>query len=192
MVLMDTLFGHKAEITCIDSLSKERCITSSQDKAVAIWKIPEQVNLQFKGPKSSIECVSLVNEDIFISGSQSGEIQLWSSTKRKPIFQLKNAHQNKTQETINWITSISALRYSDLFASGSSTGEIKFWKIDSNFQSFKQIKEIKMIGVINSLQFSKSGKFLIAGVGQEHKLGRWISLKNSKNTTAIIELPIKI
>ena len=45
-------------------------------------------------------------------------------------------------------------------------------------------------GFVNSLKFSSNGEFLVAGIGQEHKLGRWWSDKSSKNSVVIIKLSI--
>ena len=40
------------------------------------------------------------------------------------------------------------------------------------------------------MKFSEDGAYLIAAIGQEHKLGRWSISKNAKNTIAIIKLNI--
>jgi len=42
---------------------------------------------------------------------------------------------------------------------------------------------------VNSLRFSSSGKFLVAGIGQEHRLGRWTRIKEAKNGFVVIPLP---
>lgn len=34
-----------------------------------------------------------------------------------------------------------------------------------------------------------SGKYLLAGVGQEHRLGRWNRMPSAKNGIALIKLP---
>lgn len=44
------------------------------------------------------------------------------------------------------------------------------------------------VGFVNALTFSSNGKTLIAGIGQEHKLGRWWRIKNAKNALCIIPL----
>ena len=43
-------------------------------------------------------------------------------------------------------------------------------------------------GFINALAFSHSGSYLVAGVGQEHRLGRWWKDRTAKNGIAIIPL----
>ncbi|KAH8096999.1 WD40 repeat-like protein [Cristinia sonorae] len=102
-----------------------------------------------------------------------------------------------------WITALGCLRYSDLFASGSWDGVIRLWKLDAKLRSFSQVGVIPALGVINSLQFlsipqsqlsgftwveshsngedastpNKTSSILVAGVGQEMRLGRWIQKK---------------
>ena len=44
-------------------------------------------------------------------------------------------------------------------------------------------------GFVNSLAFSSDGKLLIAGLGQEHRLGRWWRDATAKNE--IIVIPLK-
>lgn len=188
MSYMDTLFGHKAEITAIDALTRERPVTSSMDKTAAVWKVVDEVHLEYLGPKTHLFSIALLNEDIFVTGGQDGAIHLWSTQKRKPLFTFPLAHGQAPKDAFNWITSLGALRYSDLFASGSATGEIRLWKLSEHKDSFALVNRIPITGVINSLQFSKSGKYLIAGVGQEPKMGRWIRVAAARNGTAVIQL----
>jgi len=44
------------------------------------------------------------------------------------------------------------------------------------------------VGFVNSLQFSDDGSLLVAGVGTEHRLGRWWHLKSAKNCVCIVRL----
>lgn len=43
-------------------------------------------------------------------------------------------------------------------------------------------------GFINALAFTSDGKRLIAGVGQEHRLGRWWRDPKAKNGILVIQL----
>jgi ribosomal RNA-processing protein 9 len=43
-------------------------------------------------------------------------------------------------------------------------------------------------GFVNALQFGKNGNFLAAGIGQEHKMGRWSKIEGAKNGICIIPL----
>ena len=71
---------------------------------------------------------------------------------------------------------------------GSSNGEIILWRVEELFRGLTEVKRIKVEGFVNSLVFSPSGKYLIAGVGQEHRLGRWERIKSAKNSVKIIPL----
>lgn len=43
-------------------------------------------------------------------------------------------------------------------------------------------------GFVNAMAFAPSGKFLVAGIGQDHRLGRWQRIKKAKNGVRIILL----
>ncbi|KAF9444291.1 WD40 repeat-like protein [Macrolepiota fuliginosa MF-IS2] len=110
-------------------------------------------------------------------------------------------------QTPRWITALAALRYSDLFISGSWEGCIRLWKLDNKLKSFSLVGEIPIPGVVNSLQIISPSKsfftpragvsswlsssptstaalpadahpaLVVVGVGQEHRFGRWLSVK---------------
>lgn len=102
---------------------------------------------------------------------------------------------------------------------GSWEGDIRLWKLDSKLKSFSLIGTLSAAGVVNSLQlisvpkdslpqtswaFSKldgdvaakrspskvSTLLLVAGMGQEHRLGRWMKLKGDGviNGTIVVAL----
>ncbi|OAX43760.1 WD40 repeat-like protein [Rhizopogon vinicolor AM-OR11-026] len=103
--------------------------------------------------------------------------------------------------TPRWITAVASLRYSDTFASGSWDGDVRLWKLDQKLRSFSLVGSIPACGVVNSLQLLGLPKgaldnaswrekeqraptkslvrpaLLVVGLGQELRLGRWLSLK---------------
>jgi len=111
---------------------------------------------------------------------------LWSTQKKKPSVVVKNAHGEG-----KWISAVASHHYTDLVASGSSSGEVILWKVANNFRDLVPIQRIPVEGFVNSLRFSSSGKFLVCGVGQEHRLGRWERIPTAKNSTRIIPLQFK-
>ncbi|KAJ7743941.1 WD40-repeat-containing domain protein [Mycena maculata] len=105
-------------------------------------------------------------------------------------------------QTPRWVTSVASLRYSDLIASGSWDGTIRIWQLDAKLRSFALVGTVAAPGVVNSLQLlpppkefldaarwaraddsdtgrtrKGGGALLVAALGQEHRLGRWLSLK---------------
>ena len=43
-------------------------------------------------------------------------------------------------------------------------------------------------GFVNALQLSPNGRFIMAAVGQEHRLGRWSRIAEARN--GVIKLPL--
>ncbi|KAG9284202.1 hypothetical protein G9A89_002863 [Geosiphon pyriformis] len=212
---IETLFGHQDHVTAIDALARERCVTvGGRDRTCRLWKIVEESQLVFRGGvksetedgkvfrEGSLDAIALIDEQQFLSGGDNGVISLWHLSKKKPIFVQNIAHgtqitKSESEGTLSspyWIISLAALPYTDIFASGSWDGNIRLWKLINEVRSFELLTEIPVIGFVNSLQFvntKKDGKiYLIAGVGQEHKFGRWQRIKAAKNGFRLIELTI--
>lgn len=189
---VETLFGHQDAITGLDALSRERCVTAGgRDNTVRVWKITEESQLVFNGHGGSIDCIKLINEEHMITGSDDGSVSMWSVNRKKPLSTVKVAHGSFGEaglEQPHWVSSVAALRNSDTVASGSHNSEIRLWACGQGTHLLKPLFSVPVAGFINALEFSTSGKFLVAGVGQEHRMGRWWRLKEAKNGIYIIPL----
>jgi len=182
MSYVTTCFGHIGPITDLDCFRKERALTSSLDKSVRLFKIPEQTQLVFSGPISPQDCVALLTDDFWVSGGIDGSLYLWYIRKKKPLYILNNAHGSNLS-----ISSVATFPYSDIFATGSGSGQIKLWSWVKSESKVVHLKDINVKGWINNLKFSSSGKYLVAAVGRDQKLGRWSPL-NVNSSVAIINL----
>ncbi|KAF7730158.1 hypothetical protein EC973_002766 [Apophysomyces ossiformis] len=208
---IETLFGHQDQITGIDTLGRERCVsTGGRDKSARLWKIPEASQLVYRGGvttkdkdgsnrplyvEGSLDCIAQIEENMFVTGGDSGAISLWDINRKKPVFTFPIAHglntvRSESEGDINtphWITAIATLRYSDVFVSGSWDGFVRVWKLASDNKSFSQIAQIPVKGIVNSLQiktmFPSNRTLLVIGLGQELRIGRWLRLKGTKNCT---------
>ena len=69
-------------------------------------------------------------------------IALWSTGKRRPLYNLPRAHKFTSFDPLIipsslpddfWITALASLRYTDLVASGSFNGTIQLWKSTPEF-----------------------------------------------------------
>ncbi|NXD99725.1 U3IP2 protein, partial [Chaetorhynchus papuensis] len=192
---VETLFGHQDVITGLDSLSRECCVTAGgRDGTVRLWKIPEESQLVFSGHQGSIDCIQLINEEHMVSGADDGSLALWGLTKKKPLALARQAHGEQDAQGLQqpyWISAVAALRSSDLLATGSHSGSVKLWKCGEGFRKLEHLLDIPLVGFVNSLKFSAAGDFLVAGIGQEHRLGRWWRIKEAKNSICIIPLKQK-
>uniref|UniRef100_A0A803Q2V6 U3 snoRNP-associated protein-like EMB2271 n=1 Tax=Cannabis sativa TaxID=3483 RepID=A0A803Q2V6_CANSA len=166
---ISSLFGHQSEVLTIDCLLKREGFD---------------------------ECCCFISNDEFLSGTDDGSVELWSLLRKKPAYIVKNAHSllaaNKNIEqkdcpmipnghienghhtsekydsssVYSWVSSVAVCRSSDLAASGAGNGSVRLWSIGSETKDIKPLYNLPVVGFVNSLAFAKSGKFIVAGVGQ--------------------------
>ena len=229
MAYVDTLFGHQAEVLALDALRAERVLSCGADRTCRVWKVAEESQLVFRGHCFTIESAAYVTGGEWITGSADGSVQLWRSTKKKPVWSLRDAH-GYTQPSLNtgiisnegipnhqpdglenlqkieveergagsvggaaasWVGSVAVCRGSDLIASGAGDGIVKLWKTpDASARALMPLGGIAIRGFVNSLNIAKSGRFLVAGVGQEPRMGRW--LRDPKARNGVVIHPIQL
>ena len=192
MAYVETLFGHQDTVSCITSgVSCDFITGGGKDGTVRLWKTTEEVQLVFNHSQGgSIEAIDKINAELFVTVSDLGQIQVWSNRKKTPLITKNLAHgQNPDNNSGNWISSMAVLRCSDFIATGSCDGIIRLWKIDPKSKVIEEKGQIEVQGFVNDLAFTEDGKYLLAAVGQEHRLGRWWRLKEAKNT--ILCVPIE-
>ncbi|KAF8112181.1 hypothetical protein N665_0066s0055 [Sinapis alba] len=195
-------FGHQGEVLAIDALRKERAISVGRDRTMQLHKMPEQARMLYRAPASSLESCCFISDTEYLSGSDNGTVALWGMLKKKPVFLLKNEHSviadgitinekgdhdyvenNNSCTASSWVSSVAVCRGSDLAASGAGNGFVHLMAVETS--AIRPLFKLPLSGYVNSMAFAKSGKFLIAGVGQETRLGRWGCLKSAQNGVAI-------
>ncbi|XP_055544227.1 U3 small nucleolar RNA-interacting protein 2 [Wyeomyia smithii] len=193
MLYVETLYGHQSPVTSIDALARERAITAGgNDHSIRIWKIAEESQLVYTCPATvnSVECVRLIGDEHFLSCGTDGSLSVWSSGKKRPLHTVALAHGQTSNGEANWISSIATLLNTDVIASGSCDGWVRLWKLVGTGKKIEPLMEVPMEGFVNALKFTADGKRLIICVGQEHRLGRWWSLKQAKNRTVVLPLNV--
>eukprot|EP01027_Heterolobosea_sp_BB2_P018563 GEZU01026130.1.p1 GENE.GEZU01026130.1~~GEZU01026130.1.p1 ORF type:complete len:212 (-),score=38.54 GEZU01026130.1:92-727(-) len=186
MGYVDTLYGHSSIVHGIDAMYKEVAVTCGDDRSVRVWKVPEETQLLLQGGNHtrSIDSIKMLTEDLYVTGSQCGRVAIWSIAKKKPLYTIEDAHGGGNY----WISAVGALKFSNVCASGSHDGLLKLWRFDKQRNTLSNLKEIPMTGFVNGIAFSSTGRFLVAGIGQEHRLGRWFREKDAKNGICIVNL----
>lgn len=53
----------------------------------------------------------------------------------------------------------------------------------------RKVSSVPLDGFVNGLAVSSTGKFVVAAVGQEHRLGRWEHDKKARNEVCVVSLP---
>jgi len=87
-------------------------------------------------------------------------------------------------EARRWVQSVAAARGSDLAASGAGDGLIKLWRVvgagagaasggAAGATALEPAGALPAPGFANGLALARSGRFLLAAMGTEPRLGRW-------------------
>lgn len=130
---------------------------------------------------------------------------MWGVMKKKAISTVKAAHGvDVTNNEPRWISSLTTLHNTDLVASGSHDGFLRLWKSEPKQRKLSQVAEVYLGsilhpeetdqdgeppgGFVNSISIHRSGKAVILGVGQEHRLGRWWRYKRARNGILVVGL----
>lgn len=98
------------------------------------------------------------------------------------------------------VTSLLCLTKRDVFivcdvvqASGAGDGVIRLWAVQEGqkgAQTLSPIGGLPARGFVNALHIARSGRFLLAGMGQEPRLGRWSRDKLAKNGLLLHKLSL--
>ena len=206
MAYVDTLFGHQSPIVGIDALQSDRALTcGSGDRTCRLWKVPEESQLVFRANHVNLESCAFITQGEWITGDGQGSVQLWNTAKKKPTFTARNAHVADSTElegsagsvggdACRWVGSVAVCHGSDLLASGAGDGLIRLWKVsdggrgDGGRRALEDVGAIPVRGFVNSLAIARSAKFLVAGIGQEPRMGRWLRDPEARNGVFIHRL----
>lgn len=77
-----------------------------------------------------------------------------------------------------------------LLASGSCSSKIHIWKLLKSGSKYELqlLQSMECPGFINGLRFTSDCSKLVVACGQEHKLGRWWKVKDSKNCLRVFDI----
>lgn len=188
---VETLFGHQDRICGLAAGARERCLTAGgRDGTARVWKIVEESQLVFNGPQTSIDNIALLNEEHWVTAGEDGHLALWGIHKKKPLAVVHKSHGvDATNGEPNWVSALEARTNSDTVLTGSRDGWVRVWAAGEGFRTLRQVAQIELAGFVNCLAISACGGWLVAAVGQEHRLGRWWRDKQARNRVHVAAIP---
>ncbi len=79
-------------------------------------------------------------------------------------------------------------------ASGAADGLIRLWAVQEGHtgaQALSPIGGLPARGFVNALHIARSARFVLAGMGQEPRLGRWARDAQAKNGLLLHQLSLE-
>ena len=74
-------------------------------------------------------------------------------------------------------------RWNELQGSGAADGFVRLWQVKRGAgvsRTLEAIDQVPAVGFVNALAIASSGRFVLGGLGQEPRLGRWGRVKNAR------------
>eukprot|EP00249_Psilotum_nudum_P017521 c26370_g1_i1 orf=79-1659(+) len=177
--------GHAASMDCCCFVTNSDFLSGSDDGCVALWSMLKKKpvfvvknahNMSVKegsalgnGDATKDEQYTL-NGHVFGNGNLNHSFRVGDSMVAMPGGLAQS-----------WVASIAVCKGSDLAASGAGNGFVRLWAVEGDNRSLRALYDLPVKGFVNSLAFARSGRFLLSGVGQEPRLGRWGRIPNTRN-----------
>jgi len=144
-------------------------ITGAQDGTVAIWntarKRAAQVWENVHGFREVIAPRGFDDEDADRVMNQREAAQAVSGVSAE--------NDGGVGEMASWVNAVHVGRGTDFAASGAADGTIRLWQTSHEGEPLVPLHCLAARGFVNALQVASSGRFVLAGMGQEPRLGRW-------------------
>lgn len=189
--------GHSGSIDCVCYIDDSHFFSGADDGSVALWGTLKKkplftlANAHLGQMDAANSADSMCSESVSDEDVEPDDIRSEMSVnglQPSTAMSCSNSVDFLAMQKDNWVTSVAALHNTDLVVSGSKDGFLRFWKCGQDYRSLTPLFALPMVGFVNSLQFSADGSLLVAGIGTEHRFGRWWHLKSAKNCVCIVRL----
>ncbi|XP_014385209.1 PREDICTED: U3 small nucleolar RNA-interacting protein 2, partial [Myotis brandtii] len=182
--------GHSSHVLCMAISSDGKYLASGdRSKLILIWEAPSCRHLYtFTGHRDAVSvrsgppCGTFRERRAAGPGDGVGTVRVWKIPEESQL--VFYGHQGSI-DNIQLINEEHMVSGAD---DGSLALWVRLWRCGEGFRQLDPLCDIPLVGFINSLKFSSAGDFLVAGVGQEHRLGRWWRIKEARNSVCIIPL----
>lgn len=183
--------GHQAHIESCCFITNGEFLSGSDDGSVSLWSTLKKKPVFLAHSAHGSTKRHHMNEDL-----ANGEMP----TEQSSTLALVNGNDNgyikddsvpsEVGAVESWVGAVAVCRASDLAASGAGDGTVQLWALEDTNRVLKPLHKLPVKGFVNSLAFSHSGRFLLAGTGQEPRMGRWG--RNSAGRNGVIMHPIEL
>ena len=178
--------GHCLTIECAKYVGGGEWVSGSADGSVQLWRSVK------KKPIFTIR-----NAHKYVQEEEEGHRH--NSSPNPGVDSLEEEEEMEDVEgagsvggdAAGWVGAVAVCPGSDLVASGAGDGVIRLWKVpDSQGRALTPVGGLPVRGFVNSLQIARSGKFVVAGVGQEQRMGRWV--RDAKARNGVVVFPVEL
>lgn len=162
----------------------------------------------------AMDCCRYVTNTEWVSGAADGSLQVWSQLKKKPLATVAAAHgrgpaapdadadarpadgswATAGSAAACWVQSVAVSRGSDLVASGAGDGAVRLWRVSEGkgggAGGLEAIGAVPARGFVNGLALARSGRFVMAALGSEPRLGRWGQVRAARNGVLLQPLTV--
>eukprot|EP00850_Spirogloea_muscicola_P018712 SM000174S03367 [mRNA] locus=s174:299591:301388:+ [translate_table: standard] len=190
--------GHSASIDCCKFLTGNEYITGSEDGSVALWTVQRKKPVHVVRRAHGAAVAMKDGEDGLREAENENDSDAEEAVEEGPRHLHHEAavanggpSHASPQTTADamvggaaeaWVGAVAVCAGSDMAASGAGDGAIRLWQVEDGKQRrLKPLFSLPTKGFVNALAFAHSGKFLLAGTGQEPRLGRWAKIAHARN-----------
>lgn len=182
--------GPAASLECCCFVNNEEFISGSDDGSIELWSMMRKKPVFIAKGAHGHAGIQHLSEN-HGTGEKPEEMTSSQVNDSNDIGNGNVTHKMGSSSFVeSWVGALAVCRGSDLAASGAGDGIVRLWAIENSSKSLKVVHDIPLTGFVNSLTFAQSGRFLIAGVGQEPRLGRWGRIQAARNGVALYPIDI--
>jgi ribosomal RNA-processing protein 9 len=184
-------------VECVRQLSDDTFVSGDDDGRLAIWSLLKKkpaMEVVATGPHAGLSVGAAAAAAAAGAGAASAAAAEHAAAGVSAAGAAAHASASASHGARPWVSALASVRAADLVASGSSEGCVRLWQAaDRPRRSLSLVAEAPGLGgFANGLAFASDGRFLLAAMGQEHRLGRWERLAQgtkAKNALCFIPLP---
>ena len=170
-------------------LNASEWVTGARDGSLARWtatkKKPAGTWMHAHGPPAEVGTAQAdAGAQLNAVARKAGGSGLGSGAAARSVAAARaaaGAPEQSLGDAGQWINAVAVAPASDLVASGAADGCIRLWRAQPGSFGFQSRGGLPARGFVNGLAIASSGRFLLAAMGQEHRMGRWARDPGARN-----------